>query len=328
MLFSDYLLISHMTRSIVLLIVWFWLLIKWADFLVDGASNVAKKFHVSEIVIGLTIVAFGTSAPELAVNITSSLQGTGDLAIGNILGSNIANILLILWIASIVRPLTIQSSTKRIEIPFMILAIVIFGLLVLSPFAHEASYMLKRTYATILLCMFGIFIYYLFHTSKASPGAKTDWSPAQNIRISVAYIAGGLAGLVIGWQRIVDWAVSIATYYGISERIIWLTVLAIGTSLPELVTSVVAWIKWKSDIAVGNIVWSNIFNILFVLGITGLIRPIPFSNHSAIDLYVSIASSLMLLLIVHINNKNVIQKYHGVFFVVCYVAYIFYLIYQ
>lgn len=316
-----------MIRTIVLLVLWFGFLIKGADLLVDGSSNIAKRFWISEIIIGLTIVAFGTSAPELVVNITSSLQGTTDLAIGNILGSNIANILLIVWIASIVRPLNIHHNTRLIEIPFMVLSIVAFWLLASSPFEWENNYLLNRSYAAVLLLLFGAFLYYLFRTNN-DPTKREIKEATQTLRKSILYTLLWLAGLMIGWQWIVDGAVTIASHYGIPERIIGLTVVAIGTSLPELVTSIVAGLKGKSDIAIGNIVWSNIFNVLFVLGISWLITPIPFSHDSTIDLYVTVSASLLLLLVTHMGEKQYIKRHHGILFTVCYLVYILYLIIQ
>lgn len=315
-----------MLIDIVLLIIGFIFLIKGADLLVDGASNFAKKFGISEIIIGLTIVAFGTSMPELVVNVMSALRGTPDLAIGNILGSNIANILLILWVSSIVRPLIIHRNTRLIDMPFMILVALIFGLMVASPFVGETAYMLTRTNALILLCIFGIFLYYLFHSSKDIEEIVHTHSYVR--RKALLYIALWLVGLMLWGQWIVDSAVSIAQYFWVSERIIWLTIVAVGTSLPELVTSVVAGIKGKSDIAIGNIVGSNIFNILLILWVTGLIIPVPFAPANVIDLYVVVVVSLLLWAAIHVGKKEVLERYQWRIFVALYILYIVYLIVQ
>ncbi|USN57535.1 MAG: sodium:calcium antiporter [Candidatus Peribacteria bacterium] len=241
-----------MLRTIILLIIGFVLLIKGADFLVNGASAIARKFHIPEMIIGLTIVAFGTSLPELVVNIQAAFAGSTDIAISNVLGSNISNILLIIGITSIIVPLPIHRNTRTVDIPFMTLILIVFSLLVASPFAGEMTGVLDRSGALILLLVFGIFIYYLFFDAVVEEAdiethSYTMWK-------SLLFIVLGLVGLTFGGDMIVDSAQKLAISRGMSERLIGLTVVALGTSLPELATSVTAVLKGKTDLAIGNVV--------------------------------------------------------------------------
>ena len=260
-----------------LLIIGFIIIIKGADLLVDGASSIAKKLNVSDLVIGLTVVAFGTSAPELFVNVFASIQGNSEIAIGNILGSNIANILLILGVAAIIFPLSVQSTTVWKEIPFSLLAALILGVLVNDHLIdHKENSELTRGDGLVLIGFFIIFMYYIFSIAKKSENTTIgDLKQLSNFR-SVSYILLGLTGLVLGGTWIVNGAIEIAGKFGVSEYLIGLTVVAVGTSLPELATSAVAAYKKNTDIAIGNVVGSNIFNIFWVLGISAVIKPLPF----------------------------------------------------
>ena len=268
----------------ILFIVGFIFLVKGADLLVDGAAAFAKKFKISTLVIGLTIVAFGTSAPELVVNIFASISGNSEIAIGNILGSNIANILLILGISALIFPLPAKKSTIKKEIPFSLLAVLVLGILVNDLLIDQvnlldgASGLLSRIDGLILLAFMTIFMVYTFGIAK-NPEEAGEGEEIKNLPLakSIAYIGIGLLGLVLGGRWIVNGAVKIAELFNVSEALIGLTIVAVGTSLPELATSAVAAYKKQADIAIGNIVGSNIFNIFFVLGVSSIIRPLPFN---------------------------------------------------
>ena len=310
-----------------LFVVGFVLLIKGADLLVDGSSSIAKKRNISDLVIGLTIVAFGTSAPELFVNISASIDGNADIAIGNILGSNIANIFLILGISALVRKLTVQSSTIWKEIPFSLLAVVVVGFMANDVLIDgQANSFLSRIDGLILICFFIIFMYYIVEISKKSNTQNDESIKTMSTLKSTIYIVLGLVGLVIGGQWIVDGATEIATGLGVSQSLIGLTVVAIGTSLPEMATSVVAAYKGKSDIAIGNVVGSNIFNIFWILGLSAFIKPLPFKLSSNVDILMATLASLFLFLFLFIGEKHKLQKWQGVMFILIYVAYLSYLV--
>lgn len=311
----------------ILFVLGFILLIKGADLLVDGASSVAKKFKISSIVIGLTIVSFGTSMPELVVNIFSSLSGNTDLAIGNIIGSNISNILLILWVSAIIFPLTAKMNTVRKEIPLWLLAIIIIGIMANDIFLDgAAASRLWRADWLILLWFFIIFLFYTFGLAKNGWYQEDEKIKVFPTRKSVLYILWWLFGLTLGWNRIVNGAVHIATVLGRSQAVIGLTVVAIGTSLPELATSAMAAYKKQSDIAIGNVVWSNIFNTFWILWISSIISPLPFNAANNIDILVNIWASLLLFIAMIIGKKYILQKRQGVMFICLYITYIVYLV--
>jgi cation:H+ antiporter len=311
----------------ILFVLGFFILIKGADLLVDGASSVARRFNISNIVIGLTIVAFGTSAPEFIVNIFASIQGDSDLAIGNILGSNIANVLLILGIASIIYPMATKENTVWKEIPLSLLAALLLAVMANDMRLDGAAYSgLTRTDGLALLAFFIIFLYYSFGISKVTGESVSDEINVLSPLKSSLYIIGGLAGLVFGGKWIVDGAVKIAEGFHISQSLIGLTVVAIGTSLPELATSAVAAYKKQSDIAIGNVVGSNIFNIFWILGVSSLIAPIPFKTSSDVDILMTILSSLILFLIMFIGKRHTIERWQGAMMVILYLSYITYLI--
>lgn len=323
--------------NVLYLIVGFALLIKGADWLVDGSSSLAKRLGVSNLVIGLTLVAFGTSAPELAVNVISAIKGTSDIALGNIIGSNIANILLILGLASTIRPLVAQKSTTWKEIPLSALAAVVMGLMINDVMIdHASASMLSRIDGLVLLSFFIIFMYYAFGIAKQ----KKEETPQEDIKAlssgkAILMTLAGLAALVLGGRWTVDSAVWLAHFIGLSETFIGLTIVAVGTSLPELVTSTVAALKNNFDIALGNIVGSNIFNIFFVLGISSIIRPLtppPFFN---IDICVAIVASLVLFLGIVLSGhptvfgkRYEITRSQGMFLLLSYAAYIIYIVYR
>jgi cation:H+ antiporter len=301
------------------------LLIFSANWLVNGASSVAKRWGLPDMVIGLTIVAFGTSAPELTVNMMSALQGSTDIAIGTVLGSNISNILLILGVSSIIYPLTIKLNTKWKEIPFSLLAAIILGILANDMLysAYDDVVVVSRRDGLVLLVFFLAFMLYTFRLAKVSP-EDPDTINLFPIWKSVLFIIVGLAGLYLGGKYLVDGAVGIAQDFGLSEKVIGLTVIAIGTSLPELATCVVAAMKKRTDIAVGNVVGSNIFNIFLILGLTATVQPLPFDASTNFDIYVVIGASFLLFLTTVVFGINKIVRAEGILFLALYIAYITY----
>jgi cation:H+ antiporter len=315
-----------------LFVVGFFLLIKGADLLVSGASSVAKRFKISDLVIGLTIVAFGTSMPELVVNILASTQGNTEIAIGNVLGSNIANILLILGVSAIIFPLTVHKNTVWKEIPFSLLAVLSLFFLANDALLDGYGFSeLSRAEGAVLLLFFCIFLYYTFGiaslgSDKNDQEIVTEEVPVQSAGRSVGFIILGLAGLVIGGNWIVEGAVAIASSLGLSQSLIGLTVIAVGTSLPELATSAVAAKKQQTDIAIGNVVGSNIFNIFWILGVSSIISPLPFGARSNIDIIMAVVATLLLFLFCFVGKKHTITRLQGIMFVAIYVLYVAYLV--
>ena len=305
-------------------IVGFAVIIKGADFLVDGSSSIARRFRVSELVIGLTVVAFGTSTPELFVNIVASLKGNSEIAIGNILGSNIANILLILGISSIICPLSVTKGTVWKEIPCSLLAAVVLGMMANDQFIDKNGIsVLTRIDGLVLLSFFTIFLYYSFSIAKEIEGIETQLPLKEHgLAKSVLLVVLGLGGLCFGGDWIVEGAVDLALKLGISQSVVGLTIVAVGTSLPELATSAVAAHRGKPDIAVGNVVGSNIFNIFFVLGVSAVIKPIPFNSRSNIDIGVVILASLLLFTFMFTGQKRSIDRWEGVVSLMLYGAYL------
>ena len=312
----------------ILFLTGFIFLVKGANFLIDGASSVAQKLKVSDLVIGLTVVAFGTSTPELFVNIIASIKGTTDIAIGNILGSNITSILLILGISSIIYPLAVIKGTVWRGIPLSLLAALLLGILANDQLIDkDGPSALSRIDGLVFISFFIIFMYYSFSIAKRIEGMDAHIPRKQYGLIkSLLLIILGLIGLAIGGKWIVDGAVSLALKLGVSQSLIGLTIVAVGTSLPELAPSVVAALKKNPEIAVGNIVGSNIFNIFFVLGISSIIRPIPFQVKDNIDISVVILSSLLLFISMFTGKKRLIDRWEGIAFVILYVGYILFLI--
>ncbi len=309
----------------IFLVAGFIILLKGADLLVDGASSIAARMKISPLVIGLTVVAFGTSAPELFVNVYASLKGSTDIAIGNVLGSNIANIFLILGCAAIIYPLTIHHNTTWKEIPFSLLAAVVLGVMA-NDFLidHDGQSILTRSDGIILLCFFGIFMYYVVEVAKETGGMSHDEIPLMSGMKSTLFIFLGLAGLVLGGQWIVNGAVSIAKQFNVSESFIGLTIVAIGTSLPELATSIIAARKKNIDIAVGNVVGSNIFNIFLILGISATIKPLPFQAANLPDVMVTLLASALLFGFIFLGQRHILQRWQGIMFVTLYAIYLLY----
>jgi cation:H+ antiporter len=319
---------------LVLITIGFVLLIKGADFLVNGASSLAKRFNVSDIAIGLTVVAMGTSAPELVVNIisgsvTTAEGGTHDVVFGNIIGSNIFNIFLILGVAAVIYPLTVQKNALWKEIPYSLLATFIFFVLVNDVmFFNSDSNTLGVIDCIILLVMFVLFLVYIFMNLTRNP---EDSDLVEDIEVmgslkTTLLIAGGIFGLVVGGKMIVDSAVKVAQLYGVSEKLIGLTILAAGTSLPELATSAVAAFQKKSDLAVGNIVGSNIFNLLLVLGVTGLVHsPLQYNPVLNMDILLVMVGTLMLFVFMFTFAKYKLDRSEGIIYLLGFVAYMYYL---
>jgi len=314
----------------VLLIAGFVLLIKGADFLVNGASSIARRFNVSDLVIGLTIVAFGTSTPELFVNIFASIKGNTDIAIGNVLGSNIANIFLILGVSSVIYPLTVTKGTVWKEIPFSLLAILVLGVLANDRLIDkDNASALMRTDGLVLLSFFIIFLYYSGSIAKRIEGMEELVPPKQyGLARSLVWVILGLIGLTLGGKWIVDSAVQLALRFGMSQSLVGLTIVAVGTSLPELATSAMAAYKKNVEIAVGNVVGSNIFNIFFVLAASSIIKPLPFKETNNIDIGMVILAELLLFAFMFTGRKRLLDRWEGVVFLVIYFTYIGYLILQ
>jgi cation:H+ antiporter len=316
-----------MLVDILLITIGMALLIFSANWLVEGASSIATRLGIAPLTIGLTVVAFGTSMPELVVNVMASFGGNSGLAIGNVVGSNTINIFLILGIAALVRPLNVQSKTVRVEIPFSLL-----GALVLFVMANDMLFdgmeesVLTRTDGLTLLAFFIIFLYYTFRSAKSDPLAPASEVKQRKVWLSIIMIVVGIGGLVGGGKVIVDSAVSMAQMLGVSDSLIGLTVVAIGTSLPELATSVVAAYKGNSDIAVGNVVGSNIFNVFMVLGISGALKPIPLHASANIDLLVTCLASVLLFFFAIVGPGRQIDRKEGAAFVLIYLGYLAYLI--
>jgi len=303
------------------------LLVKGADLLVDGASSVAKKLHISTIVIGLTIVAFGTSMPEMVVNIFASLEGNTDIAIGNILGSNIANTLLILGISAMIYPLKSKKDTVWKEIPLSLLAAVVLWVMANDVFIdHALVSEVSRIDGIVLLTFFILFLFYTFNIAKQDTKENDERIKSFGFLVSFSYIVSGLLALVVGGKWIVDGAIKIAEILEVSESLIGLTIVAIGTSLPELATSAVAAFKKQSDIAIGNVVGSNIFNIFWILGISSTIHPLAFNTNSSMDILVTVFASLILFSVMFIGKKHTIERWQGALMLFLFLIYTCFLI--
>lgn len=315
---------SYLSNPILLglfLVVGLALLVKGADWLVDGASKLAKRLGVTDLVIGLTIVAFGTSMPEFVVNMVSVADGATDLAITNILGSNIINTLVILGCSALVCPLVAQRSTIRLDIPLNIVAgvLVLVFVFISSPMEPKG---LSRVEGLALLVVFAAFLVYTFYTAKADATTTTESTPFPLWKCVVLILAG-LVSLVVGGEMIVKTAVAIARYCGVAEAVIGLTIVALGTSLPELATSVVAAFKHNNDIAIGNVVGSNIFNVFFILGTSAIIKHLPVYPGIEIDAALVAVSAIAVWLLLCNKNRS-INRWGGALLLVLYAGYLTY----
>lgn len=301
-------------------------MIKGADFLVTGSSALAKRIGVSDLVIGLTVVAFGTSMPELLVNIFASAQGNTEIAIGNVIGSNIFNILLILGVSALIYPLAVTKGTVWKEIPFSLLAAFVLGFLSNDILFDQAEYsVLTRVDGFVFLSFFIIFLYYITSIARVE-NSEQQQSGKEGLVKSSVMVIGGFVALIFGGKMVVDGAVKIASLLGVSQSLIGLTIVAAGTSLPELATSAVAAYRKNTDIAVGNIVGSNIFNVFFILGVSALIKPLPIGGSINSDIFVLVGSTVLLFFFMFTGKRRMIDRWEGGLFILCYIAYTIFLI--
>ncbi len=314
-----------MITQVLLLISGLALLITGAHGLVDGASALAKKFKVSDLAIGLTIVAFGTSAPELVVSVFASFQNHQDIVFGNVIGSNNFNLFIILGITGLIAPMVVQSSTIWKEIPISFLGIALAYMLTHHIFGTDQN-ILTRIDGLILLILFGFFLYYVYNQLKSDPVVIENKAVTYSNLKTYSYIIFGLAGLVIGGRLLVTTAVDMATTFGMSEKLIGLTIVAAGTSLPELATSVVAAFKKNSDIAVGNIIGSNIFNLFFILATSAVIRPIVYDTVFDLDLYILAGGTIFVFIAMFTGKKKKLDRWEAAILLVSYIAYLVYVI--
>lgn len=306
------------------------LILLGANGLTDGAAAVAKRFHISDLVIGLTIVAFGTSAPELVISTMAALGGSAEMAIGNVVGSNIFNVLMIIGVTALVMPIQVGQGTMSKEIPLMILCSFVIAFMANDIWLDGgASNVISRIDGLVLLAFFMIFLRYTFAIAH-NGGDEAEGEKIKEMPIwkSALFILGGLAGLIYGGQLFVDGASGIASSLGVSESIIGLTIVAGGTSLPELATSVTAALKKNSGIAIGNVIGSNLFNVFFVLGCSATISPLPMGGINNVDMAVLIGSAILFWLVGWFFKKRTITRVEGALLVICYVAYTAFLISQ
>lgn len=310
----------------VFIVLGFIALVKGADWLVDGASAIAKGFGISDLIIGLTVVAFGTSMPEFVVNMVSVAENTTDLAITNILGSNIINTFVILGLTALVYPIASQKRSRDFDIPLSIIAgVVVFACVVVHLPWGEQGKSIGRIEGIILLLLFAYFLYNTFRHAKDHPeDAETEQIKLIPTRRAIALILGGFVGLVVGGELIVKSAVDIATRCGVSEAIIGLTIVALGTSLPELATSVIAATKKNCDIALGNVIGSNIFNVFFVLGCSAVVNPLPAYEGIIIDAWMVALGSMLVWLFVKTNREREIKRWGGAILLLIYAGYLTY----
>jgi len=315
--------------NILMIILGMILLIKGGDMLVDGASSMARRFKISELVIGLTIVAFGTSAPELVVSLFAAIGSHSEIALGNVIGSNNINLCFILGITGIIAPLAVQKNTVRIEIPFSLLAAVILFLLANINFFPNEKNTLTRIDGVILILFLGLFLFYVYKSIKKEDAAdeKSSAKTLSSVKIFL-FIIFGLVFLVLGGKIVVNSAVSIALALNISEKIIGVTIIALGTSLPELVTSITAVIKKSDDIAIGNIVGSNIFNIFLILGVSSIINPIEYSPSFNKDIYFLMFGTAVLLLSMFTGKKYKLDRWEAAILLILYAGYVVFLLTQ
>ena len=303
------------------------LLIVGAEALVRGAGSIAKKLAVPEIVIGLTVVALGTSAPELVINTLAAARSQHAIVFGNIIGSNLANILLILGVAGLLRPLSVLKNTVWKEIPFVLLATGVMLVLVCDTWQGARSHgQLSRADGLVLLALFGVFMAYAFKLSRGESSSEHDVATYPGWA-SGLMVVGGMAGLFVGGHLTVEGAIDVARHLGVSEKLIACTIVAVGTSLPELVTSAVAARRGRCDIAVGNVVGSCIFNILMVLGISALVRPVDYSSDFNVDAGVLVAASLVLFVTMFTGKKRVLDRWQAALMLAGYAGYISYAVY-
>ena len=316
-----------MILTIFLLVLGVVLLIKGADWMVKGSSSLARKFNISELIIGLTIVAFGTSAPELVVNTIASFEKHPDIVFGNIIGSNIINLFVILGIAGLITPLVVQRSTVWKEIPFSLLAAFILLFLANDQFINpNSSNVVSRFDGIILLIFFVLFLLYVYRQTQKDKSLPQPESIIKSNWAIWGFIIIGITALVIGGKLIVNSAVEIAQSLGISEKVISLTIVALGTSLPELATSAVAAFRKNNDIAVGNIIGSNIFNLFLILGVSAVVRPVPYHLSFNFDLSILLFGTVFLFIAMFTGEKKKLDRWEAALFILAYAGYTFYIL--
>lgn len=311
--------------NFIILVVGLVILVKCADIFVDGSSNVARAFGIPSLIIGLTIVAFGTSAPEAAVSITAALKGSNEISIGNVVGSNLCNSLLILGVCGVIRAIKAKKEVRKRDFPYYLLSAVVLFIMVAEYFFNGGTTgYITRKDGLILLCFLGIYLVSLISDVKRNKaGDNQEQKEKFNIK-DVARIVIGIAGIILGGQMVVNGAVDIAKALGVSESVIALTIVAIGTSLPELATSVAATRKGEQDIAIGNVIGSNIFNILFILGITSVISPLSLNFNTFMDIIFMLISSILVYIMLNKNNR--IGRKKGICMLAMYGIYIAYIL--
>ncbi|MFH1173920.1 MAG: calcium/sodium antiporter [archaeon] len=312
--------------ELILFIIGIGLLVKGANWLIDGSSSLAKRLGMSSLVIGLTILAFGTSLPELIVSLFAAVQGNGDIVLGNIIGSNISNILLILGISATIMSIRVTRTTTWKEIPFAFVAVLVLLVFSLAHRLDNVSSTIFRFEGLLLLLFFSIFVYYVIELALTTK--KHEDIPVKQLPLwkCMLFIILGLAMLFLGGKWVVDGAVFLAQLLGLSKYIISATIVAVGTSLPELVTSVIAMMRKEHNLAVGNIIGSNIFNIFFILGITTLITPITISASVVLDIILLLGATLLLFVFLLYPKPHQITRWEGALFVLLYIAYVTFLL--
>ncbi|MBR4893441.1 MAG: calcium/sodium antiporter [Clostridia bacterium] len=316
--------------SYVFLLIGFVLLVKGADYFVDGSSSLAKRLKIPSIVIGLTIVAFGTSAPEAAVSISASVTGNNGIVVGNVIGSNIFNLLMVVGVCAIIKPFDVKKKVMNYEFPMSIYAALILIVVSLDAFLNgRPMNVVDRSEGIILFVFIIMFVYSQVKTALNARKIQETEDDGEDYEIlsktkTFLYIVLGLAAVIFGGDMVVDSASSIARSFGLSNHLIGLTIVAIGTSLPELVTSVVAASKGESDLALGNVIGSNIFNIFFILGISGIVNPISFDNSFFIDTIILLAVSLLSYILTKVSKGG--KRWHGILYVILYIAFTWYII--
>lgn len=316
--------------TIVLMLVGLALLLVGANYLTEGSSAIAKRFGISEFVIGLTIVAIGTSAPEFVVSLISTFNGNTDVAIGNVLGSNIFNTLMILGVTALIQPIRIEHNTLSRDIPFGLLAAVVLAICGLDAWLNDDAGVISRNEGLLMLCFWIVFMVYSFITAKRddAPTETTPETPTKqrSIWLEIIMIAGGLAGLIYGGDLFLEYAVIFARDMGMSEAVIAVTLMAGGTSMPELITCVIAAVKKRGQLALGNVIGSNISNIFLILGTCASVSPLQLGNILPIDLVILSAASLLVAITAFTFRRNELDRAEGVIFVLLYIAYVIYLL--
>ena len=322
-----------MWLNILWLVIGLVLILGGANYLTDGASALAKKFGISDLVIGLTVVAFGTSTPELVISIMAAAGGNAPLAVGNVVGSNIFNILAIIGITALVRPILVKKSVMTTEIPLVILSSVILLVMGYTMTLDSLPNEVTRVEGIFLLIFFILFMRYTFATAKHKDPNETDpieTTPSKQkpvpMWLSIIYVLGGLAALIWGGDKFVDGATAVARALGVSDAVIGLTIVAVGTSLPELATSIVAAMKNEPGLAIGNVIGSNIFNVLLVLGLAAVVHPLPYQGISYVDLWTLMIASVLFFIFGWKFQKRIINRAEGAVLTLCYIAYMAYLV--